>query len=212
MARAKTAFTVTTKGTFLGVKVNTTSPMFARLIKNASYTSRDHFLKDVMPVMEARFEELVPKYRDQLVRGATAFGQDPLVNVQGGATAEGLGSYESYAHGSHNPHKQIPNPLTRLVSEKGMKVSLRKVRDRFELKSEFKKKRTAYINFHNNMPKVPKPETVARRFDQTCLPFIREGLFGELTEIYAANASYSMAYTLAKYLEDREATRKKVGL
>lgn len=201
------AFKVRTSGTYLGVKINSTSEMFSRLFKDASYTSRDQFLKDIMPVMERRFKELVPKYREQLVKGTTALGQDPLVNVTGGTRAEGLASYESHAHGSHRPHRQIPDPLTRLVSEKGMSVKIRRVRDTFQMQSNFKNTRSAFINFHTDMPKVPRASTVARRFDETCLPFIRSGRFGVLTEIFAANAAYSMGVSAAKFFEDREAAR-----
>ena len=201
------AFTVRTSGTYLGVKINSTSEMFARLFKNASYNSRDQFLKDIMPVMEKRFKELVPKYREQLVKGTTALGQDPLVNVTGGTRAEGLASYESHAHGTHRPHKQIPDPLTRLVSEKGMSVKIRTVRDTFQMQSNFKNTRTKYINFHHKMPNIPTAAKVARRFDETCLPFISSGRFGALTEIFAANAAYSMGVSVAKFFEDREAAR-----
>lgn len=204
MATKPHAFKVVTQGTYLGVKINTTSNMFARLYREASYESREAFLKDIMPIMEERFKEILPKYRDQLVRGTTAFGQDPLVNVRGGATAKGLSEYESTAHGSHRPHRQIPDPLTRLVSEKGMSLKLKKVRDTFTLESTFKNTRNSYINFHSSMPKVPRASTVARRLDATCLPFISDGRFAELTEIYAANAAYSMSLTLAKHFESRE--------
>lgn len=206
------AFKVTTRGTYLGLKINSTSQMFARLIKEASYDSRDAFMADVMPIMEERFKELVPKYREQLAKGTTALGQDPLVNVQGGAKAKGLGEYESTFHHSgknrHRPHNDIPDPLTRLVSEKGMSVKIKKTRDTFTMESTFKNTRSASLNFHLNMPKVPKASTLARRLDQTCLPFIRNGWFAELTNIYAANAAYSMSVTLAKYLENRDSVKK----
>jgi len=203
MGRAKHAYSVKTKGNYLGVKINTTSKMFSKMIKDASYDSREAFLKDVMPVMDKRFREILPKYRAQLIKGTTAFGGDPLLNVKGGKRAEGLASYESKAHGSHRPHKQIPDPLSRLVSEKGMSIKLKRVRDKFELKTNFKRTRRHYINFYKTMPSLPRASTVARRFDETCLPFIRSGRFEELTEIYAANAAYSLSMAVIKHLNDR---------
>jgi hypothetical protein len=201
--RAKTSFKVRTRGTFLGIKINTSSKLFANEMAKACYSSRQEFLKDVMPVAEARFKELVPKLRVQLSTGVANISGEPLVNVQGSKRVEGLGSYESKSHGSHRPHKDIPDPLTRLVGERGMSVHIKRVSDRLELNTNFKNTRNGLLNFHGSMPKVPRASTLARRLDETCLPFIRDGNFEALLEIFGANASYSILWAISKIYTDR---------
>lgn len=207
--RAKTAFRVTTRGTFLGVKINTSSTLFASEMADACYSSRAQFLKDVMPIAEKRFKELVPKLRVQLSTGVKNIRNDPFVNVQAGQRAMGLGEYESKSHGSHRPHKDIPDPLTRLVSDKGMSVNIKRVSDRLELHTKFKDSRNGLLNFHSSMPKVPRASTLARRLDETCLPFIRDGRFDKLLEIFGANASHSILWAIDKLLKDRNATKTR---
>jgi len=48
--------------------------------------------------------------------------------------------------------------------------------------------------------KIPRISTVARRLDETCLPFIQSGRLGDLMEAWAANSALSVVIAIRREL------------
>ena len=207
-------FEVKTQGKFLGKKIKysrrrdyskstsvttsmTMNTVWDEAIFAALPTTTKAMLSRVTPIMFDRLKELDPKMREMLIKGSSNLSKE-LTDIGSIKRVEGLANYESTDHGTHRPHKDIPDPLSRLVNNKGLRIVFKKKANRFTILSDFKNTRNGLINFHNKMRKVPRASTLATRLDQTCLPFVRSGLYGDLMEVLAANAAYSMAVAIRK--------------
>jgi len=156
---SKPDFKVTTTGTFFGIKVNTTGGYLSKILRRSDF-KRDGLLKKIMPLFTKRLQKRIPKLKEQLMNG-----------LQGSI---GTRRFESSVRGTHKPHRDIPDPLSRII-EKGTSFKLQTKKDRLQVLIKPHDRRNGYINFHGKMSKVPRISTVANRLDATCLPFWSNG-------------------------------------
>ncbi len=198
---------ITTKGNLLGVKVNTTGAVMRDIFRKSGITDRGAFLARVMPIARQAMRDRVPVLRQNLVQGVTvgrAGQQARAVDMPIGQKVEGLAQMEMTAgkhHGAqhrHKVHQSFTNILTRLA-EDGLSIMVTGQGDQINLVNFFGDRRSPRINFHRYMDDVnPRISTVARRLDETCLPFIQNGRLGDLIEAWAANSTLSILVAINK--------------
>lgn len=193
MPRARSTFAVKMHGNFMGVKVNVTGPSFRRNYAELSrimQTSSSAMLKELMPLFERRLKDRIPKLIEQLQRG-----------VQG---LRGTEYFENTPHGSHRPHRQIPNPLS-LIVERGSSYKVLRTNDRLRVDIRPHATRRKEINFHKDMSSVPRISTVWNRLDATCLPYVKDGHRDAIVERWLENSGISLQSEFMKYMSDRRA-------
>jgi hypothetical protein len=198
---------ITTKGNLLGIKVNTTGAIMRDIFKKSGMTDRSAFLARVMPVAKQAMRDRVPALQKNLVQGVTLgrFGYEArAVDMPIGTKVEGLAKMEMTAglhqgaNHRHKVHKSFTNILTR-IAEYGLSIRVSGDSDLINVASSFSNRRDKRINFHQYMDdSIPRASTVARRLDETCLPFIQSGRLNDLIEAWAANSTLSILTAIHK--------------
>ena len=203
---SKDPFSVRMTGTLFGVKVNTSYREFRRIKRQLTLTS-DQLLRKLMPMFKKRLENRIPKLIEQLQHG-----------VQG---LVGTIQFESTPRAGHRPHRDIPDPLSRIVA-KG--TSYRVVAKKSSLAMDIRpyKRRLGLINYHHSMGKVPriyhpnyvygsksKNRGVLQGLDDTCLPFYKNGHHGAIVQKWLENSQIGMAYSINAFLNGIEDDLRK---
>ena len=189
------AFSVKITGNFLGLKVNTSSNDVRngwRRILRRQPMSREALLRDLRPLFKRRMEKRIPK----LIRGLTRGIRD----------AQGTMRMEETFHGSHKPHRQIRNPLTRIV-EQGTTYKAFIRGDKIGVDIRVHNTRRRNINFHTDMKKVPRVSTVWNRLDATCLPFVTSGNRDKVVQRWLEYTKIGLAQDLKTYFTNRDRAR-----
>ena len=190
---SKEDFKISARGTFFGIKINTTGGEISRAMR-ASGLKRDQLLRRIMKLFRPRMEKRAKQIAEQLQKGI----QELM----------GTEKFESSSHGSHSPHVTIPNPLSLIVS-KGMRVDLKFKKDRISVSQKIYDRRDSNINFHTKMKVVPRISTVAQRLDATCLPFWRKGHATRIYERWLEFSRIGLYYALDEFLNPYK--KKKGG-
>lgn len=179
--------TVRTKGTLMGIKINTTGSDLRILRKTMD---RKTIVRDMKKLFRKRLKGRIPVLREQLVEGLGGY--------------VGTKEFESTVHGSHKPHYDIPNPWSLLMGDRVLLVRMdRGTGDLINVSASFSTRRIARINFHWNMSgKVPRADFIAQRFDDTCLPFIKDGHFGRIFGEWGENNRIGFEWAIELYMRD----------
>lgn len=202
MPRANTPFSLRISGTFFGVKVNVSYKEFRR-IKSRMGLSSNQLLNKLRPMFKARLEHRIPKLIHQLEHG-----------LQG---LIGTSKFESQANGhGHRPHKQIPDPLTRIIKY-GYRYGVSGNKDKIKVDINPKRSRDKRVNYHLKMGKTPRifrdgysytakgkarnQRGVLQGLDATCLPFFKNGHHGAIVEKWLENSQIGMAYSIDAFLK-----------
>lgn len=204
MPRARETWSVRMNGSFMGIKVNVSSKNFERSYKRLASLmsiSKQELLRDLMKLFKRRLEKRVPKLIEQL--------QDGVQGLVGTREFESVGRHSGKF--KHRPHQQIPDPLTRIV-ERGTRYLVTAKRDRLRLDMRVYNTRRTALNFHTDMPKVPRISTVWSRLDATCLPFVKEGHRDAIIERWLFNSGISLQSELMKYVKDRKLALSSGGV
>lgn len=181
--------TVKTRGTVMGIKINTTGTDLRALRKAMS---RQEIVRDVKKIFRDRLKGRIPMLREQLINGIAGY--------------VGTKEYESTGHGSHKPHYDIHNPLTLLMGPRVLLIRMDKGKsDRIEVSTSFSNRVVKGINFHWSMGgKTPSASFIAQRFNDTCLPFIKDGHFGDIFGEWGENNKISFEWAIELYMRDRK--------
>lgn len=197
---------ITTRGNFLGVKVNTSGAVMRDIFRKSGVTDRATFLARVMPIARQTMAWRVDVLRDNLVQGVTvgsAGSKAREVNMPVNRRVEGLSQMEmtsgrhEHARSVHTVHRSIPDILTRLARS-GLSVVVSSSGDEIGVRHFFSNKKMPRITFHRFMDVTPSVATVARRLDETCLPFIQNGRLDDIVEAWAANCTLSILVAINK--------------
>lgn len=178
MSRPSSPVQVRMSGTYFGVKVNTSSNQVRNAIKKISRQNKFNsakLLNELRPIFKARLQKRIPKLIFQL-----QFGAKGLL---------GTHQLEVRSHGKHKPHKQIREPLSRIVKFGTSYKVIYPNKSTVGVQIKVHDRRNARLNFHNDMKKVPKISKVWSRLDATCLPFVSAG---HRDQIIAQWLSFSM--------------------
>tara|TARA_Y100000592_G_scaffold44099_2_gene69905 strand:+ start:902 stop:1510 length:609 start_codon:yes stop_codon:yes gene_type:complete len=187
MAAVRSSFDYSFKGTFFGVKINRQGPNFKRVIQGALPTGKQ-FLDDMSKLLRHRMESRVPILKENFKNGAPG--------------AIGTIQFESSSHGSHRPHKDIPNPLS-LIIDHGFKYRVHGRLGEMKLDVTVYNTRKRQINFHKKMGKTPRVSKVLERFDDTCLPYLKAGHMDKISQYWMANTKRAFNRDLNKYIRDK---------
>jgi hypothetical protein len=197
MSRPKSPISVRMTGTYFGIKVNTSSKDVRnawRAINRRAKMSRSTLLRDLTKILKNRLELRIPALRRQLVMGVR--------------DARGTRFFEESSHGTHQPHRQIRNPLTRIINNGATyRVSIKG--DKVKVDMSIHGTRRRAINFHNDMKKVPRISTVWSRLDATCLPFVKDGHRDKVIQRWLEYSQASIKRDLQSYFLDR---KRAVGI
>ena len=199
MPSSKTPFSMRISGTYFGVKVNVSYKEFGRIKRQMNITN-SQLLNKLRPMFKARLEHRIPKLIEQLQNG-----------LQG---LIGTKAFESQPNGhNHKPHKQIPDPLTRIV-EHGYRYSVSGSKDKLGVEIVPKRNRVKQINYHNRMGKTPRVyhdgytygskssrRGVLQGLDDTCLPFFDHGHHGRIVQKWLENSQIGMAFAIDAFLK-----------
>ena len=195
MSRPKRPISVRMTGTYFGVKINTSSNEVRnawRSINRRAKMSRSSLIRDLTKIFKSRLERRIPALRRQLVMGVR--------------DARGTRFFEESSHGSHQPHRQIRNPLTAIV-ERGTAYKVNVKGDKVVVDVRVHSTRRRSINFHTDMKKTPRISTVWSRLDKTCLPFVSDGHRDKVIQRWLEYSQASLTKDLRAYFLDR----KKAG-
>lgn len=229
MSRSKPAsLAISFNGDFLGIRVNTTGAVMADILRRSGLTSRQAFLDRVMPVVRETMDRRTLKLRDNLIQGVTVAGLGTGQGIvsegaQARRSVQGLSQMEMTAgrypgsNHPHQPHKEIPDILSRIVNH-GLSVRSLPAGSSYNLSVRIYNSRLSAVMFYGKRTfykeivsdgdregvivrnKIPRVSTVARRLDETCLPFIQSGRLGDLMEAWAANSALSVVIAIRKEL------------
>jgi len=229
MSRSKPAsLAISFNGDFLGIRVNTTGAVMADILRRSGCTSRQAFLDRVMPVVRQAMDRRTLKLRDNLIQGVTVAGLGTGQGIvsegaQARRSVQGLSQMEMTAgrypgsNHPHQPHKEIPDILSRIVNQ-GLSIKTASSGSSFNLSVSFYNSRRSSVMFYSKRTfyketvsngdrqgamvrnKIPRISTVARRLDETCLPFIQSGRLGDLMEAWAANSALSVVIAIRREL------------
>lgn len=182
-------FAYHTKGTWLGVKINTTGFRFAEAMAK-SKMSRSNFLNTIMPLFQKRIKkDRIPTLKDKLVNG-------------GYKGTIGTMQFENTAHGKHKPHYDNRNPIS-YIFKKHTRYSVKVDGDKLKIEMNLVSggsKRDARANFHYEMPTVPRVSTILSRLDATCLPYISEGHRDKIIGIWLRYSARALQSELKKFI------------
>lgn len=185
-------FALHTRGTWLGVKINTTGFNFSQLMSK-SKMGRANFLATIMPLFQKRIKkDRLPTLKDKLVNG-------------GYKGTIGTMEFENTAHGTHKPHYDNRNPIS-YIFKKHTRYSV--LIDGDKLKVEMKligngNKRDPKANFHYEMETVPRVSTVLNRLDATCLPYLKGGHRDKIMAIWVRYSIGALQSELKKFMQGR---------
>lgn len=212
MPRANTPFSMRITGTYFGAKVNVSYKEFRRVKHKMSLTN-SQLLNKLRPMFKERLEKRIPKLIHQLEHGL-----DGLI---------GTSRFESTARGKHKVHKDIPDPLTRIIKHGyRYKVTTNK-KDLLKVEVIPKRSRDRRINYHYNMGKTPRifregysydatgkarnQRGVLQGLDATCLPYFDDGHHGAIVEKWLENSQIGMAYAIDAFIKDQPDDHSKDG-
>lgn len=164
-------------------------------------------------MFKERLEKRIPKLIHQLEHGL-----DGLI---------GTSRFESTARGKHKVHKDIPDPLTRIIKHGyRYKVTTNK-KDLLKVEVIPKRSRDRRINYHYNMGKTPRifregysydatgkarnQRGVLQGLDATCLPYFDDGHHGAIVEKWLENSQIGMAYAIDAFIKDQPDDHSKDG-
>lgn len=187
MAAVRSSFQYETRGLFFGVKINRRGPNFKKAIQGALPDGKE-FLDDMSKLLRNRIESRLPRLRENLKNGSPG--------------TIGAIQFESTSHGKHRPHKDIPNPLS-LIIDHGMKYRVHGRLGEIKLDVTVYNSRKRQINFHKKMGKTPKVSTVLKRFDETCLPYIKSGNMTKIADYWTANTFRAFNRDLNRYIKNK---------
>lgn len=229
MSRSKPAsLAISFNGDFLGIRVNTTGAVMADILRQSGCTSRQAFLERVMPVVRQTMDRRTLKLRDNLIQGVTVAGlgtgqgivsegAQARRSVQGLSQMEMTGAHYPGGRSPHKPHKEIPDILSRIVNH-GLSIKNLPAGSSYNLSVRIYNSRLSAVMFYEKRTfykeivsdgdregvivrnKIPRASTVARRLDETCLPFIQSGRLGDLMEAWAANSALSVVIAIRREL------------
>jgi len=188
---SKRNFHISTSGSWLGVKINTTGPRFAKEMAKTKL-GRPDFLKIIMPM----FRDVLKKKRLPVLKSRLIDG-----NYKG---TVGTRQFENSSHGSHKPHYDNPNPISYIFKAHmhyGIVVDGDKLKVTMNLRNGGNK-RDAKANFHYEMDTVARVSTVLSRLDATCLPYFQEGHKDKILDIWLTQSQKTMTARFKKYLRE----------
>lgn len=190
------AITVRTKGTYLGIKINTTGMRYKRQIASIG---RGKVVKDLKKKFKEHIRKRIPKLRIQLrdgFKGGRFRGED--------LSSMGASKFEMTPKKGHKVHEDVPNIWSRLVSERGMFIRMTGQTDKIDLNMGFYQNRDSSIRFFNTKSgKIPRASTVASRLDETCLRFISEGHFAKVVNNWARLNMFGFYSEIDKYFKGK---------
>ena len=191
--RPSSGFTVKINGSFMGVRANVSSNQFRngwRQVQRKLPLSRDKLLSELRPIFKRRFERRIPALKRGLGYGIR--------------DAMGTRRFEGTSHGTHQPHRDIRNPLT-LIVDQGMTYKVAAFKQHISIELKVHNTRRAGINFHNSMKKVPRISTVWNRLDATCLPYVKEGHRDKVIQRWLEYTKIGLGQDLKNYFEVKKA-------
>lgn len=185
-------------GNFLGFKVHTSN----NSVRSAmSYVNRrmnystTRLFRDLKPIFNERISRRIPKLKHQL-----RFGYKRL---------NGTLQLELRSHENHHPHKQIKEPLGRII-HRGTSFKLEGKKNTYGVRIKVYDSRNAQLNFHNDMSKVPRTSTVWRRLDATCLPFVKDGHQEAIIENWLNLTTRTLIKDVERFLKGKRLSSSEV--
>lgn len=192
---AQNAISMQIDGNFLGVKVHTGQRDVYNTIRfmnrKTSYKAKN-LLRELRPIFNERLKRRIPRLRHQL-----RFGYKSEL---------GAFHLENRVHGKHRPHEQIREPLGRII-DRGTSYQLTSSGNNFGVTIRIHNSRNSHINFHRDMPRVPRISTVWNRLDATCLPFVEEGYQATIYNIWLENTAKTLLKDLENHLQNKRMSR-----